>query len=150
MNHHSPTVGFLIGEVSRLMRRAFERLCADGSLTLAQARTLLYLSRNEGINQAELADLLEVQPMTLARQIDQLEQLAIVERRADPNDRRAYRLYLLPAAATDLQTIREVGETLRAKAFKGMNADQIAALMDGLLVMRANLSASDEPGDGKP
>lgn len=89
--------GFLLSDVSRLMRRAFQSRLRDTDLTLAQARTLVHLSRREGLRQVELADLLEIQPINLARLIDQLTAKELVERRADPTDRRAYRLFLHPA-----------------------------------------------------
>ena len=141
MENPSSNLGLLIVEVSRLMRRSFERRCQAGQLTQAQARTLVYLARNEGLRQVELAELLEMQPITLARQIDHLEQLGIIERRADPSDRRAYRLYLLDAAAHHLETYVEQGKALREEALRGLDSEQIATLMTALQVMRANLSA---------
>ena len=84
-------LGFLLADVSRLMRREFAQRMGGrlSSLTFAQARALVHLSRSEGLRQIELANLLEVQPITLARLIDQLDARGLVERRADPDDRRA-------------------------------------------------------------
>lgn len=141
MDDPSSNLGVLIVEVSRLMRRSFEKRCHAGHLTQAQARTLVYLARNEGLRQVELAELLEMQPITLARQIDHLEQLGIIERRADPTDRRAYRLYLMDAATGYLKTYLEQGKALREEAVRGLDSEQVATLMAALQVMRANLSA---------
>jgi MarR family transcriptional regulator for hemolysin len=86
--------GFLVNDVARLFGRRFTQNGKRLGLTRAQCRTIGYLARNEGINQAGLADLLEIRPMTLVRQIDRMEDAGWIERRPDPNDRRARRLYL--------------------------------------------------------
>src|SRR5207244_13203899 len=92
--------GFLVNDVARLFGRRFDH---NGrrrrlGLTRAQCRTLGYLARNEGINQAGLADLLEIRPMTLVRQIDRMEDDGWIERRPDPADRRARRPFLTATA----------------------------------------------------
>ena len=122
------------------MRREFRRRLADSPLTHAQARALVHISRNEGIRQVDLAELLEFTPMTLARLLDQLEALRLVERRADPLDRRAYRIHLRPAAATHLAAIDRVAKTVRARALRGVGADE-AALMRALETIRDNLAS---------
>src|SRR3546814_4821449 len=85
------SLGFLLNDVSRLMRRNLNRRVQALGLTQSQWRALAYLSRQEGINQVTLADTLEVQPITLARLIDRLEAAGWVERRRHPSDRRAVR-----------------------------------------------------------
>ena len=90
----SDSLGFLISDVSRLMRRRFDERARQLGATRAQWRTLTMLSRNEGLNQGALADLLEVEPITLCRMIDRLEESGLVERRRDPADRRAWQLFL--------------------------------------------------------
>ena len=88
MSVEQNSLGFLLADVYRFMRRAFaEKLAGDSALTMAQARALLFVSRREGLRQVELADLLEVKPITLARLIDQLVHHGLVERRPDPSDR---------------------------------------------------------------
>lgn len=134
------SLGFLIADVSRLMRRAFAGRLQGSALTLAQARALVYLSRHQGIRQVELAALLELQPMTLARLIDQLERAGLVERRADPADRRAYRLHLMPAAAPRLAAIRRVARATRAEALRNLAPRQAQAALRALQAMRDNLS----------
>ena len=82
--------GFLVHDVARLFARRFnQRALLFLGLTSAQCRVLGYLARNEGINQAGLADLLEIKPMTLVRQLDRMEEDGWIERRPDPGDRRA-------------------------------------------------------------
>ena len=128
-------------DVSRLMRREFARRM-DGrlDLTFAQARALVHLARSEGLRQVELANLLEVQPITLARLIDQLDARGLVERRADPDDRRAHRLFLTPAARLHLDAIREVAASVRVDALRGIDAAQAAALSATLARIRGNLA----------
>jgi len=141
MKARQNSLGFLLADVSRLMRRAFRQRLEGSSLTLAQARALIYVSRNEGIRQVELADMLEIQPISLARLIDQLEAARLVERRADPADRRAYQLFLRPEAAVHLAAIEQVATAIRADALAGIDRRQAEALLRALNTMRANLAA---------
>ena len=135
------TLGFLLADVSRLMRRAFQQRLVGSDLTLAQARTLVRISRHQGIRQVELAELLEIQPITLARLIDQLAAGGLVERRSDPLDRRAYQLFLTTAAAAQLDAIQRVGEAIRIDALQGFSDDEAAQVMVALRRIRDNLSA---------
>ena len=122
------------------MRRAFAARLRGSSLTLAQARALVHIARAEGIRQVELAARLEVQPITLARLVDQLDHAGLVERRADPGDGRAYQLFLTAAARAPLGRIERVGATVRAQAMKGLSEREAAAVMAGLRRMRENLA----------
>jgi DNA-binding MarR family transcriptional regulator len=122
------------------MRRAFAQRLKGSSLTLAQARALVHVSRNEGIRQVELAALLEVQPITLARLVDQLAGAGLVERRADPADGRAFQLFLRPAARAPLARIGRVGAAVRAQALKGLSDREAGTLLAGLRRMRENLA----------
>lgn len=134
------TLGFLLGDVSRLMRRRFAERLKGSALTVAQARALVHVSRREGIRQVELAALLEVQPITLARLLDQLGAAGLVERRTDPGDRRAYRLFLRPAAKAPLAEVGRIAAALRAKALRGLDAGEAAALLAALRRLRENLA----------
>ncbi|GLZ86862.1 MarR family transcriptional regulator [Metapseudomonas resinovorans] len=135
------SIGFLLTDASRLMRRSFEQRITGSSLTLAQARALAHVARNEGCRQVELADQLEVKPITLARLLDQLEQAELVERRPDPDDRRAYRLYLRPQADQALDDIRTAGGAMLAVALQGFSEAEEDALASALRKMRSNLSS---------
>ena len=141
MKAQQNSLGFLLADVSRLMRHAFRQRLEGSSLTPSQARALIYVSRNEGIRQVELADMLEIQPISLARLIDQLEAARLVKRHADPADRRAYQLFLTPAAATQIAAIEQVTKAIRADALTGIDKRQAEALLDMLNTMRANLAA---------
>jgi DNA-binding MarR family transcriptional regulator len=135
------SLGFLLTDVSRLMRRAFQQRLEGSSLTLAQARALVYVSRHEGVRQGDLAEMLEVQPITLARLIDQLTDAGLVERRPDPNDRRAYRVFMTSAAAPHLAAIEQVAATIRTVALHDLDKQQAATLLLALHKMRDNLAS---------
>ena len=140
MKPKQDSLGFLVADLARLMRRAFEQRLQGCTLTLAQARTLIHVARQEGVRQIDLADAMELQPITLARLIDQLAEAGLVERRADPADRRAYRVYLLPAAQNELATIEREAATIRARALQGLDATQADATLAALRIMQRNLS----------
>ena len=134
-------LGFLLADVSRLMRRAFQQRLERSSLTLAQARALVYVSRHEGVHQVKLAELLEVQPITLARLIDQLANAGLVERRPDSVDRRAYQIFLTPAAASHLAAIGQVAAAIQADALRDLDEQKVALVFLALRKMRDNLGS---------
>ena len=137
--------GFLIADVGRLMRRAFQARLEDGPLTFAQALVLAYVERQQGLRQVELAELMEIQPITLARLVDQLAKAGLVERRPDTDDRRAYRLHLTAAAAPELEAVRRIGAEVRAEAIAGLGASDSARLNAMLRRMRDNLAGPRRP-----
>ena len=133
--------GFLVNDVARLFGRRFDHNGRRLGLTRAQCRTLGYLARNEGINQAGLADLLEIRPMTLVRQIDRMEEAGWIERRPDPTDRRARRLYLTAKARPVLSRIWSVANETRDEALTQLSAAEATALID--LLQRVHLTLSE-------
>ncbi|HZT89493.1 MAG TPA: MarR family transcriptional regulator [Stellaceae bacterium] len=142
--------GFLVHDVSRLFGRRFDHHSYRLGLTRAQCRTLGYLARNEGVNQAGLADLLEIRPMTLVRQIDRMEEAGWIERRADPYDRRARRLFLTAKARPILGRIFEVATATTSEAFADLSAAEADSLIDLLQRVHHKLAErlpapADEP-----
>jgi len=134
------TIGFLLNDSARLFRRAFNARTKDSGVTALQWRMISYLKRHEGIRQGPLAELIEVEPITLSRMVDRLVEADLVERRADPTDRRAWRLYLTPRAGDLLHTMRRTTEDLNKEATEGLTPaerDQLAVLVQRV---RANLS----------
>ena len=121
-----PPIGFLLADVTRLMRRAFASELEGSQLTLAQAKTLLRLRRCEGARQVELAEYLEIRPITLTRLVDQLQAEGLVERRADPQDRRAFQLYLTEAAQPVVEQIVVAVTRLQLRALEGVTPDAVA------------------------
>ena len=136
----SETIGFLLNDTARMFRRDFNARTRDSGITALQSRVLTYLARYPGIRQGPLAELIEVEPITLSRMVDRLVDAGLVERRADPTDRRAWRLYLTARAGDLLHTMRRMAGELNDEATEGLTAaerEQLAALVERV---RANLS----------
>ncbi|ODP38356.1 MarR family winged helix-turn-helix transcriptional regulator [Sphingomonas turrisvirgatae] len=136
-------IGFLINDVARLLRREFDARARRVGVTRAQWHTLTILSRNEGCNQGALAEIMEVEPITIGRMIDRLEEAGLVERRRDPADRRAWRIHLAQGAQPLLAQLRGIGSGLTADALAGMDGSEREALAASLSRIRNNLT-SDE------
>lgn len=136
----SDSLGFLIGDVARLMRRRFDERARAVGVTRAQWQTLAKLSRVEGINQGGLATLLEVEPITLCRMIDRLEEAGLVERRRDPNDRRAWRIFLTEKARPIIGHIHVLADGLFEDALLGLGTAERSALFDALTRIHTNLN----------
>lgn len=139
----SEPLGYLITDVSRLLRREFDARARQIGVTRAQWRTLSLLSRNPGSNQGAIADMLEVEPITIARMIDRLEEAGLVERRRDPADRRAWRIHLTDAAQPLLGQLRAIGESLTDDALAGLDEGDRALLQTMIERIRCNLSHDD-------
>src|SRR5216683_1814549 len=139
--------GFLVNDVARLFGRRFDHNGRRLGLTRAQCRTLGYLARNEGINQAGMADLLEIRPMTLVRQIDRMEEAGWIERRPDPTDRRARRLFLTAKARPILGRIWNVANETRDEALALLSPDEAEILID--LLCRVHTTLSDRVPFGR-
>lgn len=121
---------FEIVESARLIRREANKRAAVLGATKAQWRVLAYLKRSgDGARQVELAEALDVEPITLCRMIDRLEESGFVERRRDDHDRRAWRIHLTPAAAPVLMKLEAMGRAFNADMLTGISeADKQAAL----------------------
>lgn len=135
----SDSIGFLLGDVSRLLRRRFDERARTIGVTRAQWRMLTALSRNEGATQGALAELLEVEAITCCRMIDRLAEAGLVERRRAPDDRRAWNIYLTDRARPLIDQLRALGEGVGARALAGLSPPQQAELSAMLEQVRANL-----------
>jgi DNA-binding MarR family transcriptional regulator len=139
-------LGSMVADVSRLIRRSFDERARGIGVTRPQWRVLSVLLRNEGINQGGLADRLEVEPITLCRMVDRLQDADLVERHPDPADRRAWRLYLTEKAHTLLEQMRPLAEGMFVDALDGLTVQEQAQMMSSLDRVRQNLSRkSQEP-----
>jgi DNA-binding MarR family transcriptional regulator len=128
-------------DVSRLWVRYFESHADQIGLTLTQAKVLVFLSRNEGCTQAQLAELCDTDPMTLVRVLDRMQTDGFLERRPDPSDRRVYRLFLKPASDSILAEITRIGDRARSEALAGLSNDERTQLIGLLERVHANLLA---------
>jgi DNA-binding MarR family transcriptional regulator len=135
--------GFLLKELSRRYTLRFEVRAREISLNLAQAKILVRLEKNEGVSQARLAELAEVEPMTMVRLLDRMEADGWLERRPDPADRRARCLYLTAKAKPILSEIWRLIEETRAELFAGVSKAERDLFMTVLERLHDNISQLD-------
>ncbi len=133
-----------LSDVTRMFRRAFDAKARIIGVTRPQWQVLTLLRWNKGINQGRLAELLEVEPITVGRMIDRLQDAELVERRADPADRRTWRLHLTVKAEELLDQLRPMAEDMFDEAFEGLDGEQRSALQSALDRIRQNLSRKTE------
>jgi MarR family transcriptional regulator for hemolysin len=132
--------GFILKEVSRLYTRRFEERARTLDLTLPQCKVLVYLAKNEGVSQAKLSELTEVEPMSLVRILDHMEQEDLLERRASPLDRRVRSLFLRSKAKPIEDSIWSISDTTRGEAFAGISAQDAAKFISVFEQLRVNLA----------
>ncbi len=134
------TFPFEIGETAHALRKAFDRRAIGLGVTRAQWKVLFRLTRQPGLRQIELADMLDVEPITLSRIVDRLEEGRLVERVADPADRRAWRLHVTAQAQPLVEKLKAVGAELAADAFAGIKPEDIENARQVLARVRENAS----------
>lgn len=141
MPHHSKNreILFMISDVGRLLRTYADQKARQLGMTRAQWAVLLKLERYEGLNQSDLAEYLDIQPITLTRLVDRLCDSGLIERRPDPTDRRAKLLYLTPAARPLIETISAQVEVLAEEVLVGLDPKAIDAVLSQLGIARENL-----------
>jgi MarR family transcriptional regulator, transcriptional regulator for hemolysin len=137
-------LGFLVHDVGRLLRREIDQRAQALGLTSAQWRLLSAVARTEllnqePLNQVSLAEQLEIEPITVSRLIDRMEAAKLIERRPDPADRRAYRLFVTDSARPLLADFRAVAYECVNAALAGVGEDEIEMVVDVLTRVRANL-----------
>ena len=143
-NRPDPVFGFLVHDISRMLRKRFDRRARDIGLTKSQWIVLAHLARHEGIHQGGLAEILELEPATLARHLDRLEDTGWIERRPDPADRRAWRLHLTRKATPVLEKMGDLVEIVTREALAGLSHEERERLQAQLLTIRANLAERPE------
>jgi DNA-binding MarR family transcriptional regulator len=145
-----PTLGFVLHDVARLLRKRFERQAGKLNLTRSQWQVLAYVAYNPGIQQGALADILEVQPITLGRILDKLQADGLVERRHHATDRRIWLLQTTEAAQPVLEKMTQIGQASRADALTGIPEPERDRLMTLLSTMRINLINACEAAMAEP
>lgn len=130
---------FIIMDVARLLKTYADQRARQFGISRAQWAVLARIERNEGVKQTELADMLDLQPITLTRLLDRLADNGLIERRADPNDRRANRLHLTPAAKPLLDRLAELGADMMEIVLDGISAPSIERTLNELLLVKDNL-----------
>ncbi|MFL6721293.1 MAG: MarR family winged helix-turn-helix transcriptional regulator [Sphingomonas sp.] len=133
------TLPFEIGETAHALRKAFDRRAVGLGVTRAQWKVLFKLTRVPGMRQIELADMLEIEPITLSRIIDRLEEAGLVERAADPSDRRVWRLHVTATAQPLVEKLRGVADAMASEAFGGIDEKDVETTRRVLMRVRENL-----------
>jgi DNA-binding MarR family transcriptional regulator len=141
-----PNVGALIHDVARLIRRRFDRRARQTGLPLTrhQARTLLLIARNEGLRQAAVATLLDLEPIALVRMIDRLYEEGLVERRPHPTDRRVRTLWLTPLGWQAIDRVLAINAEIRKEACAGLSPAACEVLLGALGHLKENLLHVEE------
>jgi len=130
---------FSLNDVARMLRTYADHKAGQFGITRAQWVVLVRLDRFEGLKQSELADLLDLQPITLTRLLDRLCRCGLIERRPDPNDRRANRLYLTASARPLLKQLGDLGDELMSTALAGVERESVERMVAQLAIVKENL-----------
>jgi MarR family transcriptional regulator, transcriptional regulator for hemolysin len=148
--------GFILNDVARMLKTYADHKASQFGITRAQWVVLVRLDRFEGLKQAELAEMLDLQPITLTRLLDRLAECGLIERRPDPNDRRAKLLYLTAKAKPLLEQLGDLGNELMGTALAGVEREHVELMVAQLAIVKENLrqaiqhknaAASAEHGD---
>jgi DNA-binding MarR family transcriptional regulator len=140
---------FLLHDLGRLLRVDADKRARAEGMTRAQWGILLWLERQPGMSQKELSELLEVEPISVARLVDRLEARAMVERRPDPKDRRIWRLHLCPPAHPALHEIHRHRAAMARRLTAGIDPATLETMADVLVLMKATLSHEPRPHDAR-
>ena len=136
-------LGFLLHDAARLMRRRFEKMAGNHGLSSAQWRLLVRVFKEEGVAQARLAELLEIEPISVSRLIDRMVDGGWIERRIDDNDRRVRQIYLTARSREIFGEMRSVAAQVFDCALQGLSSEQRRATLHGLSTICSNLSDDD-------
>ena len=149
MNGHAPEksqFGYTIAELQRLLRRVYDRRAAGLGLTRAQWLALSRIGRAEGLTQSELAQDLDLEPIAVGRVVDRLEASGFIERRADPEDRRCWRLHLARKSDAVMADMKKIADGLRDDVLAGVDPEEFAITLRVLGKVRETLNKLDREG----
>jgi MarR family transcriptional regulator for hemolysin len=132
-----------IGETYRSLRRYYDRRASALGVTTAQWRVLAWLGHSPGLKQVELAERLDVEPITAGRIVDRLEEAGLVERQPDPVDRRAWRLVLTPKAGPIIARLTDLAEEMSHEAFADFDTEELEVMRTRLARMRSNIGRAE-------
>lgn len=148
-------IAFTIMDVARMLRTYADQRARQFGISRAQWTVLVRIDRTEGLKQSELAEILDLQPISLTRLLDRLAESGLIERRPDPNDRRANRLYLKPAARPLLDQLADIGADMMATVLDGLDNKTVERMLGELDQVKDNLRAAisrnaNQPQDDQP
>lgn len=139
--------GYLLHDVTLLFRKHFDRRAVKFGLTRAQWRATKMLHHREGLRQTELAEFLEMEPIAVGRVIDRLQVAGFVQRRPDPTDRRAWRLYPTEQARVVIDDMVSIGRELRRDATRGVDPQELEQALAVISRIKENLLALEQRED---
>lgn len=139
--------GYLLSDVTLLFRKHFDRRAVKFGLTRAQWRATKMLYHREGLRQTELAEFLEMEPIAVGRVIDRLQAAGFVERRPDPKDRRAWRLYTTAQARVIIDDMELIGRGLRKDATRDIDPAELQQALAVIGRIKDNLLALEQESD---
>ena len=143
-------IAFTIMDVARLLKTYADQRARQFGISRAQWAVLVRIERTEGLKQSELAEMLDLQPISLTRLLDRLADNGLIERRADPNDRRANRLYLRPAARPLLEQLAGLGQDMMEIVLDGLDDKANARLLRDLAAIKDNLRSAISRNASQP
>ncbi len=143
-------IAFQIMDVARMLRTYADQRARQFGISRAQWAVLIRIDRTEGLKQSEIAEILDLQPISLTRLLDRLAESGLIERRPDPNDRRANRLYLLPAARPMLDQLAELGTDMMATVLDGLELKRVESMLGDLALIKDNLRAAIARNGAQP
>ena len=132
--------GLLTYEISQLIRQRFNKESEIPGFTHSQWRVLVHLSENENCRQVDLAEILEIKPITLVKQIDLLEKAGLVRRNKDKEDRRAYRLQITHKAQSVIQALWKIADSVEDRAMSVLTEEEQALLVKLLQRIKRNMT----------
>lgn len=135
--------GYLLNDITLLFRKHFDRRAVKFGLTRAQWRATKVLYHREGLRQTELAEFLEMEPIAVGRVIDRLQAAGFVERRPDPKDRRAWRLYTTAQASGVIDDMERIARDLRRECTTGITYEELSQAMEVMTRLKENLQSLD-------
>ena len=145
------SLGLLLHDAARAVRKRFEARAVAHGLTAAQWRMLIRVCKARGgAPQAHFADLLEIEPISVSRLLDRMEAMGWVTRAPDPKDRRVRLVFPTPKALEAFASFKPVADDVYAEALEGITPDQHSQLLDALATITANLAKAGEPGQKDP
>ena len=139
-------IAITLMDVARMLRTYADQRARQFGISRAQWVVLMRLDRSEGLKQSELAEILDLQPISLTRLLDRLSDSGLIERRADPNDRRANRLYLTPAARPLLKQLAALGDEMMETVLQNVSPAVQEQLLGDLGIMKDNLRTAINRG----
>lgn len=142
-------LGFLIHDVQRLMRKRFETRASGLGLSSAQWRLMVRVAKEEGISQARLAELLEIEPISVSRLVDRMEEGGWIERRSDATDRRVRMIFPTAKASEAYAEIKSLAGEVYEQSLTGVSLEHRRVLIKALEAMAENLAVAETASGDK-